>query len=98
MLNLYKILALGMIVTKARIYFQLVLPVLGSHIVDVRAAWIRWTRAFSQSAHTNRAASFGNTPGDRHPEDGIISSILGGKMEVVSLLKPEENTGQVRLL
>ena len=39
MLNLYKILALGMIVTKARISFQLVMPVLLFPHVGVRAAW-----------------------------------------------------------
>ena len=57
MLNLYKILALGMIVTKARIYFQLVLPVLGSHIVDVRAAWIQMDQSLL-TERTHEQSSF----------------------------------------
>ena len=52
MLNLYKILALGIIVTKARISFQLVMPVLWFPHVDVQGGMVSDGPEPSHCAHT----------------------------------------------
>ena len=67
MYNLFKILALGIIVTKARISFQLVMPVLLYPHVGARAAWYQKVQGLL-TVHTydQSCSIYGTTPGDRH--------------------------------